>query len=303
MRVTSEGVRVEMFEEQTPLTMQFPPNQRLNDGNWNHVVFVWSSKEGAYSLIWNAVRIFADNGYGVGKEIDIKSVEAISSSVITYHFSAWITLGYPVTETPNEPKFVGSVTRVNIWKRPLSFEREVPRMVENCVAAPDVFDGLALRWAGYNRLSGKVEKVVKSTCGRLLCPDGGDTCPAALADRSMPHADFCPGDLYVVTPLKEVNVTWQEPTFSDDVIIDRVEHNLKPGQVFTWGDYLVLYVAYDNSSNLAQCHFKVPLLARTFEYSNRFFRCMYRENSVQISKIPATEFKLATNGDPIFGAY
>lgn len=168
-----------------------------------------------------------------------------------------------MTETPNEPKFVGSVTRVNMWKRPLSFEREVPRMVENCVAAPVIFDGLALRWAGYNRLSGKVEKVVKSTCGRLLCPDGGDTCPAALADRSMPHSDFCPGDLYVVTPLKEVNVTWQEPTFSDDVMIDRVEHNLKPGQVFTWGDYLVLYVAYDNSSNLAQCHFKVRLKLRS----------------------------------------
>ncbi len=135
--------------------------------------------------------------------------------------------------------------------------------MHDCQGAEELFDGLSLRFAGYNRLSGKVEKVVRSTCGRstMMCGggNGGDRCDTTtmLVDRLMPKVDVCPGDLYVVTPLKEVNVSWQEPQFSDETQIDRVEHNLKPGQVFTWGEYLVLYVAYDNSSNLAQCHFKV----------------------------------------------
>ncbi len=49
--------------------------------------------------------------------------------VSIFCFSAWITLGYPVSETPNEPKFVGSVTRVNIWTRALAFEYEIPTLV------------------------------------------------------------------------------------------------------------------------------------------------------------------------------
>ena len=72
VRVSSEGIRVGLFSEQTPLALQFPPNQRINDGHWNHVSFVWSSEDGSYSLIWNAVRIFADSGYGVGEKIDMK---------------------------------------------------------------------------------------------------------------------------------------------------------------------------------------------------------------------------------------
>lgn len=35
-----------------------------------------------------------------------------------------------------------------------------------------------------------------------------------------------------------------------------VKRNLKPGQVFTWGEYLVVYLAKDNHS-MAECIFKV----------------------------------------------
>lgn len=60
----------------------------------------------------------------LGKSNEIKT--QISSQFFS---SAWITLGYPVSETPNEPKFVGSITRVNMWQRVLSFEVEIPSQV------------------------------------------------------------------------------------------------------------------------------------------------------------------------------
>ncbi len=38
------------------------------------MIISWSAEKGQYSLIWNAVRLFADNGYGVGKQLNIKFV-------------------------------------------------------------------------------------------------------------------------------------------------------------------------------------------------------------------------------------
>lgn len=69
--------------------------------------------------------------------------------------------------------------------------------------------------------------------------------------------ESCPGDVFVVTPLKEINVTWPEPVFASVNPLVKVEQNLKPGQVFTWGEFMVLYVAHDNETNSAQCIFKV----------------------------------------------
>jgi len=45
---------------------------------------------------------------------------------------------------------------------------------------------------------------------------------------------------------KEVNVSWPEPQFSDETMLTRVEYNLNSGQVFTWGDYLVIYFSILN---------------------------------------------------------
>lgn len=166
-----------------------------------------------------------------------------------FRFSAWITLGYPVSETPNEPKFVGSLSRVNVWTRALSFEEEIPKLAESCQGAPEVFDGLILRWNGYDMLSGKLEKVVPSNCvgggngGGPICPPTVDPSVQCriddFVDKTPPMAKGCPGDIFVESAKREVNVTWTEPVFSDDILLTKVEHNLKPGQVFTWGNYLV----------------------------------------------------------------
>lgn len=133
------------------------------------------------------------------------------------------------------------MSRLNVWTRALSFEQEIPSLVENCQGAAENFEGLALRWNGYDMLSGKVEKVVPSNCATYLCPQTVDpgVCSVDAKDKNGPTVKMCPQDVYIESDKKEVNVTWPEPVFSDEVMLDKIEHNLKPGQVFTWGDYLV----------------------------------------------------------------
>ncbi|KAK0398751.1 hypothetical protein QR680_002734 [Steinernema hermaphroditum] len=236
VKISSDAVRIGLFSGETPINIHFPVNQRINDGKWNHLVVTWNSRGGTYSVIWNSIRIYVDKGYGNGKTIDI---------------NAWIALGHPISDAPQEPKFVGSVTRVNVWSRELDFESEVPQLARDCQGAHEMFDGLMARFADYNRLAGKVEKITKSTCGRSACK--GHRCH----EEQTPSVRMCPGDMFVVTAQREVNVTWQEPLFASSNGIARVEHNLRPGQMFTWGEYTILYVAYDNDNNSAVCTFKI----------------------------------------------
>lgn len=153
--------------------------------------------------------------------------------------------------------------------------------VESCLEAPEILEGLAMRWNGYNMLSGKVEKIAPSSCGVRTCPlavDVGRVCQMDSVDKRGPIAQFCPGDLYVESDQKEVNVSWPIPRFSDENPIEHIDHNLSPGlsqkdtsyivfifairstivgQVFSYGSHLVVYAAYDNSSNVGQCSFKL----------------------------------------------
>lgn len=73
LRITGESVRLALFDDLTALVLRFPANQRLNDGQWNNLVLTWDSQNGGeYSLVWNSVRLYADKGYGEGRELKIK---------------------------------------------------------------------------------------------------------------------------------------------------------------------------------------------------------------------------------------
>lgn len=72
LRISSDSVRLALFPQDTPLTLHFPTNQKLNDGHWNNLIITWTAHEGSYSLIWNAVRLYSDHGYAKNKQLDIK---------------------------------------------------------------------------------------------------------------------------------------------------------------------------------------------------------------------------------------
>uniref|UniRef100_A0A0K0DJ67 Sushi, nidogen and EGF-like domain-containing protein 1 n=1 Tax=Angiostrongylus cantonensis TaxID=6313 RepID=A0A0K0DJ67_ANGCA len=229
LRIGSERVTIALFSNENPLQLHYPMNQKINDGLWNHLVFTWSSELGTYSLIWNSVRIFSGDGYGVGREFKI---------------NALISLGSLEAE---EEFFAGLITRVYIWSRVLDFNSEIPMMVASCRETQLVYDNLLLRFAGYTEMKGKVERIPNSTCGRAK----------RKRLESTVKATSCPSDQYVITSQREVNVTWPEPEFQSKNPLEKVLTNFKQGQVFTWGEYDVLYVGFDNISNTAECSFKI----------------------------------------------
>lgn len=79
-----------------------------------------------------------------------------------------------------------------------------------------------------------------------------------------PHVDYCPGDLWVIARNGSAVVTWDEPRFSDNVAVVKVEERggHRPGQTLLWGTYHVAYVAFDAAGNTATCAFKVYLLCK-----------------------------------------
>ncbi len=118
----------------------------------------------------------------------------------------------------------------------LDFEHDIPSIVHRCHGQPPIYEGLALRFANYDHLSGKVERVAKSTCGRT--PALHSHAYSADYGAHHLHVDNRPSDMQVASPLREVNVSWQEPVFSslqpERYPLDRVEQNLKSGQVGTF---------------------------------------------------------------------
>ncbi|KAK6045607.1 GCC2 and GCC3, partial [Cooperia oncophora] len=72
-------------------------------------------------------------------------------------------------------------------------------------------------------------------------------------------SEKCPSDQFVLSSQREINVTWPEPEFQTGNEMKKIQMNFKQGQVFTWGEYDVLYVAQDNASNTAECNFKIHI--------------------------------------------
>lgn len=79
-----------------------------------------------------------------------------------------------------------------------------------------------------------------------------------------PRVEHCPGDLWVIAKNGSAIVTWDEPHFSDNVGIARVEERSghRPGQTLLWGTYTIAYVAYDQANNSAICSFRVYVLGK-----------------------------------------
>ncbi len=123
-------------------------------------------------------------------------------------------------EGPNgarsESGFQGRLSRVQVWSRALDAASEIPRQVRSCTAAPVLFPGLLLRWSGYDRTAGGVERVMPSECGERTCSpgsggggggDGGEECQSGLdEDRVPPTVEYCPpGDLVSLFSVKTKN--------------------------------------------------------------------------------------------------
>lgn len=83
-------------------------------------------------------------------------------------------------------------------------------------------------------------------------------------DKIPPKVEHCPGDLWVITRNGSALVSWDEPHFSDNVGVAKIQEKSghRPGQTLLWGIYQIAYVATDEAGNAATCNFKVSVLCK-----------------------------------------
>ncbi|XP_042883171.1 sushi, von Willebrand factor type A, EGF and pentraxin domain-containing protein 1-like isoform X2 [Penaeus japonicus] len=250
LQATNAGIAVEFFEDVKEF-VTYRSNIPVNDGQWHHVALVWDGAAGTLTLTTDAVVVAQVEGFGQDRMLPMY---------------AWVTLGSVESEFAgytNERGFHGRIARLNAWNRPLDFRTEIPKMVRSCMNSPVIFDGLLLRWTGYDNVRGNVERVGPSTCGQYVCPPGytGD-CSVLERDKTPPRVNHCPGDMWVITRNGSEVVTWDEPVFSDNIGVTQVidKSGYSPGQAFTWGTYDIARVAYDAAGNSATCAFNIYVL-------------------------------------------
>ncbi|XP_071520140.1 uncharacterized protein uif isoform X2 [Panulirus ornatus] len=250
LQATNVGIAIEFFEDLKEF-VNYRSNIPVNDGQWHHVALVWDGLAGTLTLTTDAVVVAQVEGYAKGRQLPMYG---------------WLSLGSVETRFTgynDERGFHGRVARLNAWNRPLDFRTEIPKMVRSCMNSPVMFDGLLLRWTGYDMVKGNVERIGPSTCGQYVCPPGytGD-CSVLERDKTPPRVDHCPTDIWVITRNGSAVVNWDEPLFSDNMGIEHVvdKSGYSPGQAFTWGTYHIARVVYDAAGNSATCSFNVYVL-------------------------------------------
>ncbi|XP_077519179.1 uncharacterized protein LOC144129129 isoform X3 [Amblyomma americanum] len=88
-----------------------------------------------------------------------------------------------------------------------------------------------------------------------------------IEDKEPPKVLRCPGDVSAIsTSLEGVEVTWEEPQFSDNVEVDYVRETKTPGSKFNFGRHAVHYFARDLAGNEAVCKFYVHVTRKECRY-------------------------------------
>lgn len=253
MQAQNSGVYINLFEDEESVFLQFPSYITLNNGQWHHVAVTWSSIEGIATLTVDSVISDKAPGYGAEK-------------VLAPY--GYVTLGSLESEdgrTRTESGFHGKLSRVQIWNRALDTQLEIPRQVlSRCSKETQIiFPGLILRWAGYDKIVGGVERIMPSVCGKLQCEPGftGPECKSLDVDKIRPEVVSCPGDIWQSAQDGSAFVTWDEPTFTDNVNVSRIlRPSLSPGNALQLGTYDISYIAYDDAENSVDCSFKIYVL-------------------------------------------
>ena len=85
-----------------------------------------------------------------------------------------------------------------------------------------------------------------------------------FADKTKPEVTGCPRDIvHTLTGFSAI-ITWNEPVFTDNVKIDRIEYPIRrSGERWTYGQSALLqYRAIDTSGNSVKCTFRVTIKSK-----------------------------------------
>lgn len=253
LQADQSGFLVTLFAgEHTDLFIPYLNNVPINDGQWHHLVLMWDGQQGVVTLVTDTA-VAAQLPY-------------VRNRTLNVH--AWVNLGATVSGPDHlinvGSGFQGRISRLNVWNRLLDISSEIPAQFRSCKFANVIFDGLLLRWTGYDQVVGAVQAVRPATCGQRVCALGyaGEDCRTLVQDKRPPELQHCPADVWVLSKSNQTVVHFDEPQFTDELKSVQVasEHDLRSGQAFAPGEYRLTYVAADEAGNTEKCSFRLYVL-------------------------------------------
>ncbi|XP_076073923.1 uncharacterized protein LOC143045353 isoform X3 [Mytilus galloprovincialis] len=221
-------------------------NISVTPRSWNHLCVTWDSHDsGHWSVYINGWIQVEGNEFGNGQELPKRQKLVFGQA----------------TEDSNST-FHGMISQVNLYDTVLN-ESEITKGGKNCSISMPV--GSVFRWQEFTSYisteTAGVNVIEPSLCGSDECPLSyeGEWCNTT-EDTEAPTVIYCPEYVQVVTANRLNIVNWTVPQFTDNVGIINVVQTHRSGQVFAYGEYDVMYIAYDTENNTAICSFTVYVI-------------------------------------------
>ncbi|XP_047133368.1 uncharacterized protein LOC100208285 isoform X1 [Hydra vulgaris] len=229
----------------------------INNGVWHHIYIALSSVTLNFKVVLDGIIVQEEQ-------------KAELSGMTFFNESGTILIGKSLLDGKLiESGFIGDVSQVALFKRVLD-STEIAGLVRNC--SRNISDSI-IPWVGLMADAGPNVSLLETwTCGTNVCPPEftGKFCQTKI-DKIPPTVVFCPSPIKVYTEESSVFVTWKEPQFDDDVAVVEVIRSHSPNGLFSWGDYVITYIAKDAFENSVSCTFEInvtPFNCSEFQTAN-----------------------------------
>uniref|UniRef100_F1KPM5 Neurogenic locus notch protein 1 n=1 Tax=Ascaris suum TaxID=6253 RepID=F1KPM5_ASCSU len=175
--------------------------------------------------------------------------------------------------TNDEDRFVGEISLVQLYNRVLS-DAEVLNMTYDCQRwlksqSASQEASVLVKWNQFSTVSiqnPSIYALYPGICVSSGCLPGHSQSSSDVYDKIPPMVVSCPTDQYVVSEKRLTRVSWQPSVpgdiFFDNVILSDVFSNYRSGDIFSWGEYHVMYIARDEAGNIGTCEFDVIVSPR-----------------------------------------
>ncbi|KAH3786415.1 hypothetical protein DPMN_164522, partial [Dreissena polymorpha] len=227
LEMSRDTVKLSFWKENA--TLSLPTN--LNNSDWHQLCVVLSNLTGNWMVIVDGAIRHAEKSQ-VGKLLT--GVKVTVGNV--YH----------------RPDFQGQISGVKVHGAYL-----ILIDLTTCNSR----QGNLISWTEFEScVHDNGSSVAPASCPVSKCVSGMDCGNVkAIQDKTSPVVKYCPVDIIRIVSNgdRQVNVTWSEPIFHDNQANVTVWQSHQSGQAFTFGEYLVTYTAFDPSSNMATCSFRI----------------------------------------------
>uniref|UniRef100_A0A0N5ARB9 Sushi, von Willebrand factor type A, EGF and pentraxin domain-containing protein 1 n=1 Tax=Syphacia muris TaxID=451379 RepID=A0A0N5ARB9_9BILA len=174
--------------------------------------------------------------------------------------------------TDNTEHFIGQISLVQLHNSAIDTE-VIHDMYGFCETAinPSIPDELIIDWKDFTTVERQDTSVFVLYPG--VCASGPNDIlhhNYQITDKQPPFAVDCPMNIHKVSEKRLSVITWSpnecNDIFMDDIKVADCTSNYRSGDVFSWGDYDILYIARDDVGNIGSCHFKVTVAPKSCAY-------------------------------------